>query len=478
MNHILIIEDNPDDIIIAKRILSKTKEAFDIQTATSGKEAIEILNHEKFDCFLIDHGLPDTNALELLKHVRKMHQHQSTPAIVLTGLRDERLLNSALKLGAVDFLTKDNIQGNILPERILEAIASGQRSKFMVDHRERIYERLIDAMGEGLFVIDLTETIVLVNHALTGILKEQESNLLGRSIFSLMGEDGAKIYRQKYPLVKASQECSLEIMLVSTVEKGIPVLIHLTSLFDENNVFNGVMGVVTDLTQIKEMQARLVEAERLAMMAKTVSEVAHEVRNPLAVINNTIFLLKDMVTMNETIEKHFQRMEHQVTRIDSYFSDLLNLAKPLNLNLMPTNINTLIEKSIDNLPTTIFSGIELIKEFGENIPLIQADHIRMKEIFINLIKNACEIMHNNGRLRIKTEAKAESIQISFEDTGPGIPPENIERIFEPFFTTRGRGTGIGLSICQRFVLAHQGVLKVKTELGKGSVFIVRLPIGE
>ncbi|MDI6781728.1 MAG: ATP-binding protein [bacterium] len=476
MYHILIIEDNPDDIIIAKRVLAKAKEEFLVETAMSGKEAVEKLANERFDCLLIDHGLPDTNALELLKHVRKTHH--GIPAIVLTGLKDERLVNGALRLGAIDFLTKDNIHGNILPSRIIDAIGSGQRSQFLEQTHKHIYERLIDSMGEGLFAIDLTETIVLVNRELTETLREQESNLLGKPVLSLMSNDepASKIFCQEHSLVKAGQSRKFEIELLSSMRGKIPVLITMTPLFDEDNVFNGALGLVTDLTEIKEMERKLIEVERLSMMAKTASEVAHEVRNPLAVINNTIYLLKNTLPMDEVVEKHLNRMEHQVHRIDSYFNDLLNLSKPLSLNLVLADINIIIEEAIDETAHSIVSGIELIRELDENLPSIKIDHDRMKAVFINLIKNACEIMHDKGCLRVKSEKIEGFVQISVEDTGPGIPTEDMEKIFEPFFTTRGKGTGLGLSICNRFVTAHHGDIKIKTELGKGSVFIVSLPI--
>ncbi len=247
-------------------------------------------------------------------------------------------------------------------------------------------------------------------------------------------------------------------------------------MFDEDNVFNGALGLVTDLTEIKEMEKRLVEVERLSMMAKTASEVAHEVRNPLAVINNTIYLLKNILPKDEAVENHLNRMEHQVHRIDSYFNDLLDLSKPLSVILISADINTSIEEAINEVPLSIFSGIELIKEFDKSLPKIKIDPRYIRAVFINLIKNACEIMQGNGKLIVKSEQIDGFVQISFEDTGPGIKAEDIEKIFEPFFTTRGKGTGLGLSICKRFVAAHHGDIKVKTELEKGSVFIVILPI--
>ncbi|MFH0774881.1 MAG: response regulator, partial [bacterium] len=148
-NRILMVEDNPDDVIITKRMIASASEECEIEVASTGKEGIEKIERNDFDCLLLDHHLPDTNALEFLKKVRQSHPH--LPVIILTGLHDDRLLTGALKLGAVNFLTKDKIDG--LSEAILQAVISGRRSSFL-DKQEYVYTNLIDSMGEGLFALD------------------------------------------------------------------------------------------------------------------------------------------------------------------------------------------------------------------------------------------------------------------------------------------------------------------------------------
>ena len=157
---ILLVEDNADDVFIVKRLLSKgLPEGFEIEVAATGEEGMEKLKAGNFDCLILDYRLPDTNALELLQH----NEFSGIPSIILTGLRDERLFTSALRLGVVNFLTKDEISGDVLPNAVLNAICSKQKNQFLEQRKERIYEGLMDSMGQGLFALDLHDHIVLTN---------------------------------------------------------------------------------------------------------------------------------------------------------------------------------------------------------------------------------------------------------------------------------------------------------------------------
>ncbi|MBU0567184.1 response regulator, partial [bacterium] len=225
MRHILLIEDNPDDVLITQRTLSKAREKFELAVASTGREGMEKLTEREFECLLLDHNLPDSNALELLKKVRQSHPH--LPVIILTGLKDERLLGGALKLGAVDFLTKDEAaKGEILPRRILSAILTGRRNRFLEGaKRVHLYEKMIETMGEGLFALDVTQTVVFTNQRLAEILDCQESDLLGQSIFDLLGEEAAKTFKHQYPEIKKGKGLSFEATLISKTKEKVPVLI-------------------------------------------------------------------------------------------------------------------------------------------------------------------------------------------------------------------------------------------------------------
>ncbi|MEW6621400.1 MAG: ATP-binding protein [bacterium] len=472
---ILIIEDNPDDILIIKRILSKTPEfaEADLVAATSGKEGLNLLEKGQFDCLILDYLLPDTNALELLKTIIKTHQY--LPTIILTGLKDDRLLAGALKLGALDFLTKDQI--NILPKIISQVSISGQRSQFIEQMREHLYEEVIDSMGEGLFALDLTQTIVLVNQRLIQLIGFKEDELLGKSLQTIIGNEAGKVFVEKYPQIVAGKPQTFKITLVSKTKDRIPTLITQTPLFDGEGNFNGSLVLVADLTELKEMEAKLIEAEKLAAMAQLAYEAVHEIRNPLTIIKLGIYNLKNTLPPEKRSEDDFLLIERAIERMSFFLNDLLNFARPVKLNLNLISINPLIRQVIEHTAQRTFPNIKFQLELSDELSEIKIDYERIKQVFINLIKNACEAMHEVGTLKIDTKRVNDFIQITFEDTGVGIPEKNLSEIFNPFFTTKkDKGTGLGLAICKRIIETHQGEIKVESKVGQGASFYVLLPV--
>ncbi|MFH1897282.1 MAG: ATP-binding protein [Candidatus Desantisbacteria bacterium] len=473
---ILLVEDNPDDVFIIERILSKAVEGFELEIATTGKEALEKFVTGNFDCLVLDYNLPDANALELLQKTSKIHAN--TPAIILTGLKDERLFAGALKLGVVNFITKDEIlHGDILSNAILNAIVTKQKSQFIGQRKEHIYERLMESMGQGLFALDLNDNIVLTNQRIAEILGYQEFELLGKTVFNLINEMDIETFRKEYANVKSGKKINFEITCISKSKNEIHVLINQTPLFDSNGVFNGSLSLVADITNLKEMEKRLRETEKLTMMAQIASEVAHEIRNPLSVIRSGLYLLRR--TVSEETE-NILRIDRAVDRVEAFMDNLLNLSKPPLLNLRTVDINDLIEKSLSEIPQEIFSNIEVIKGLGSDLPQIKVDTERLKQVFINLTKNASEAMQDKGKLQINSCRlqinEKEFIRLTFEDTGHGISEETIEKIFDPFYTTKTKGTGLGLAICKKIIDAHQGKIEVKSMVGVGTTIVIWLPI--
>lgn len=474
-NRVLMIEDNPDDVIITKRVIGSSSKECEIEVASSGKEGMEKLEKWNFDCLLLDHRLPDTNALEFLKKVRQSHPH--LPVIILTGLHDERLLTGALKLGAINFLTKDRIDG--LCDVILEAVISGRKSSFL-DKQEYVYAKLIESMGEGLFALDMQEVIVFVNPRITEMLKYLESELLGQSVFSIIKRNEIKRWTEEYQEVRQGKRKAFEIDLIGKTKEEIPALINLTPLFDDKSGFNGSLGLVADLSELKRMEMRLRENERLTIMSQIAGEAVHEIRNPLSVIRTGLYLLKSVLPDDEKTKRRLQQMDEAVTRTTSYLEDLLSLSRSPIFNVKMIDIKAIIEQSLEELPPYLLSNIMLInKELPEGL-FVEADPDRLKQVFVNIIKNSCEIMKTEGRLEISASRdeteEGDFVFIGFADVGYGIPVENLERIFDPFFTTKSKGTGLGLAICKRIVEAHQGKIEVESSLGSGAKFTIKLPV--
>lgn len=226
----------------------------------------------------------------------------------------------------------------------------------------------------------------------------------------------------------------------------------------------------------KEYELALAKDEKLAAAAQIASEVAHEIRNPLSIVKAVVYLLRGALPKEEQIQNRLDQIDNATERILTYINDLLNFSRPPVLDLITTDLNEVLKMSLEELPTEIFAGIEIETDLALDLPRIEADPLRLKEVFSNIIKNGCEAMEKSGQLNLRSKKKNEFVEAEIEDNGPGIDKENLSKIFDPFFTAKAKGTGLGLAICHRIIEAHKGEIEVRSTVGKGATFIVKLPV--
>jgi signal transduction histidine kinase len=168
-----------------------------------------------------------------------------------------------------------------------------------------------------------------------------------------------------------------------------------------------------------------------------------------------------------------------VDRATRIVKNLLEFSRTPEFHPSYTDINALITKTVDILKYET-KKVEVVEKFGKELPEVPVDPIQLQQVFINIITNACQAMLKEGTLTIRTGQTGDIMEIEISDTGEGISPENLTKVFDPFFTTRkvGSGTGLGLSISYRIVEKHGGHIDVKSEVGKGTTFTIKLPAGE
>jgi signal transduction histidine kinase/CheY-like chemotaxis protein len=225
----------------------------------------------------------------------------------------------------------------------------------------------------------------------------------------------------------------------------------------------------------------LMRSEKMALMGQIVSGLAHELNNPLTIVIGNVQLMR----MREHNEKNLQalaRVQDGAERASKIVKNLLTFARQEKPERKQTDINAILTKTLDlRVYELKVSNIEVSSDLQAGLPQTMADPHQLQQAFLNLIVNAEQAMieaHGKGLLRIKSRLEGDRILITFSDDGPGIPIETINRIFEPFFTTKpvGKGTGLGLSICQGIVLEHGGKIDVDSNVGRGTTFIVELPV--
>jgi two-component system NtrC family sensor kinase len=236
----------------------------------------------------------------------------------------------------------------------------------------------------------------------------------------------------------------------------------------------------TMVDTLRTTEQQLIQSEKLASVGQLAAGVAHEINNPLG----TILLFSDIMHKelppDDSRRDDLQMIIDETTRCKIIVSDLLNFARQNEVLTQSTDVNALLEGTADKIKAQpVFEKVQFILRLDPALPHIQADPAQLKEVFINIMTNAGEAMEEGGSLTITTEPAAdEMVKIAFQDTGCGIPEQNLSKIFTPFFTTKpiGKGTGLGLAIVYGIVKMHRGQIYVESEVGVGSTFTITLPI--
>ncbi|OQY35426.1 MAG: hypothetical protein B6I38_01560 [Anaerolineaceae bacterium 4572_5.1] len=227
---------------------------------------------------------------------------------------------------------------------------------------------------------------------------------------------------------------------------------------------------------------KIMESERLALVGQLSANIAHELNNPLqGIVTFSHLLLEDNPCNNPSHAFSLEKIVGQANRCRDIIRGLLDFSRQRKPDKAFTNVNEVLHECVALVEhQALFHNIEVIKHFPDDLPLAVIDAAQIERVFINMIVNAAEAMEGSGYLNISTRhaKRRDLIEIAFSDTGPGISQENLDKIFDPFFTTKdvGHGTGLGLAISYGVITGHGGSISVDSEEGRGTTFIVELPI--
>jgi signal transduction histidine kinase len=220
----------------------------------------------------------------------------------------------------------------------------------------------------------------------------------------------------------------------------------------------------------------------MATIGELASGIAHEIRNPLAGIQGAIEIISEGFPKGDGRRQVTDEIQKQIFKLERLVKDLLNYAKPVPANYVPTDMNELVDKVLSFFVTQRgrSDDLKIQKKFSMPLPRTMVDPSSMEQAFLNIILNAQKAMPEGGTFTISTlslrqDGEGENIQIVFEDTGIGISKENLPKIFNPFFSTRSDGTGLGLSITKNIIEQHGGKIEVESQVNRGTRFVITLP---
>lgn len=339
---------------------------------------------------------------------------------------------------------------------------------------EEKYRDLVDNALVGVYRTNLKGDILYINEALVRMLgfDSREEIIASGALVRYKNRKDREVLIEK--LKKEGKVSNFEFEVLTKTGETKNVLLSATLRGDV------LSGMLRDITEQKQAEAKLIITDRLASVGEMASGVAHELNNPLtSVIGFSELLLEE--DLPDKVREDVEVINREAQRTAQVVKNLLTFARKHKPSKQPVNINDIIEKVLE-LRAYEHRGhnIQVIKRFAPDLAEVMADYFQLQQVFLNIIINAEYFMieaHSRGTLVITTERAGSIIRASFADDGLGIAQENIGHVFDPFFTTKevGKGTGLGLSICHGIATEHGGGIYAQSELGRGATFIVELP---
>jgi PAS domain S-box-containing protein len=343
------------------------------------------------------------------------------------------------------------------------------------DYIDNILKSIINA----LFVADHDMKIKTVNRAMTELLGYTEDELIGKDINLILPKEeiipfsGSRFQK----LLKENLVRHDDMFYLAKSGEKIPVSFFGSAISDKEGKIVGMVGVANDIRQLKDLQEKLVRSEKLAVVGKLGGSMAHELRNPLGAIKNSVYFLRMRLSQSlkdKKINEYLDVLDREINISNKIITDVLTFSRVAEPKSTKIDINNVLGEALPMVE--IPENIKVVKNINKDLPHILADGEQLRHVFSNIILNAVQSMPKGGTLTITGASKDDFLEIGFSDTGEGIPKENLKRIFEPLFSTKIRGTGLGLLICQNFIELHKGSINVESEVGKGTKFIVKLPM--
>ena len=343
---------------------------------------------------------------------------------------------------------------------------------------------ILESLTTGVIVINEKGIITTFNKALGEITGEPPERCLGKMPREVFATDLIESMVERLALSDSATPV-LDGELVTGDKRKINIRVSASPVRDNRGKQIGTVVVIQDTSNLRRLEEEVQRNQRLRAMGEMAAGIAHEIRNPLGSIELFSSLLKADLKDDTEKRQLAERICTGVHNMDRIISNVLLFAKSPKPSRQKCDINRLLMELLESPSGLVVPDtIRVIREFGANEMVGNADNELLKQVFLNLIRNAIQAMPKGGELRLTTKQSSTGapntenrklMTIVVADTGVGMPTDHLSQIFNPFFTTKERGTGLGLAIAHNIVKAHQGTIDVDSTEGKGTSFTVTIP---
>src|SRR6266571_3189944 len=361
----------------------------------------------------------------------------------------------------------------------LRDITEQKRAQDALARSEARYRNLVESASDAIATFDANGRFTTVNHAGEIVSGYKRDELIGQWFAPMLPDDELPKVLDHFQKALAGETGLYETAFLRKDREIRTISVtYSTPQKDEE-----VLCIIRDVTDQKMLQEQLIQSEKLSAIGQLVSGVAHELNNPLAGISAFAQLLLTEKRFPPDQRTAAEMIYAEARRASRIVQNLLTFARQHKPERTPTSVNQVLDDTLELRGYKLrVRGIDVQRDYDEQIPETMADAHQLQQVFLNLITNAEQAMEraerDQQRLTIRTRRAGDLIRIEVEDTGPGIPPNLLERIFNPFLTTKptGSGTGLGLSISLGIVREHEGRIWAENATQGGARFVIELPI--
>jgi two-component system, NtrC family, sensor kinase len=418
----------------------------------------------------------------------------SVPLIFESSVRglSAPLVASAQLFGGINLEYPEGLQVDLVhDERVLVQLANqvavAVKNAKLIDELtfvRKYLEELLEKANALILVANRDKRVVVFNQALSMLTGFSKAEVLGQDLLSFVPEDE---HMRLLPVLAATMRGepvqNFELRLRTRSGEARASFATSAVLTPQGEV-EGVMAIGQDVTVVKELERRIIHTEKLASLGQLAASVAHEINNPMtAVVTYADALLQRALTQVPPQPGDLEKLKKILEsshRILRFTRDLVSYARPAKDKPERVQLNAVLDTAVGFCEHVLAQAKAAVERDYAELPPLSAVRANLVQVFVNLITNACHALLPGGRVYLTTRREGQEAVVWVRDTGSGIEPHHLSRIFEPFFTTKpeGKGTGLGLSIVQGIVEKHGGRLSVESELGKGTTFLIRLPLAE
>lgn len=354
-------------------------------------------------------------------------------------------------------------------------ISERRKAEDELRETKELLESFIQNTMDAIVVMSLDGVVLQMNEAMEHQFGWSREEMVGSFNKAFPDISRDQLFRALDQVSRGEKVAYMDFTCRNKRGQSMEVYLTLTPLRGRNGQIAACAGIVRDVTAYRETERKLLRSEKLSAAGQLAAGLAHEIRNPLTSLKGFVQLLQ---SKNPDVPHYYEIMLNELDRINFIVSEFLTLAKPEMVHYQLNDV-TLILKSVVTLleSQALLRGIIInVKCNAKRIQPVICSEMHVKQVFVNVIKNSLEASADYGTIEVEVTMREQHVVIRCTDYGVGIPPEKIPKLGEPFFTTKEKGTGLGLMMCQQIMEAHQGSMKIESQLGKGTRVELCLPV--